>query len=273
MNQFKKLSIPYQVWLYILALAPMLVMVILSFLETEGVRFEGVIATFSNFQIFLEPSTLFAFRDSFLYAGIATVICIFLGYFIAYRVFRSNFKNKFTILTIIILPMWSNLLLRTESLGNILSENNIITSISGAKSSLDIKGTGLAVVIGLVFTYLPFMILPIYTALEKIEFSLEEAAADLGLTEFKTFRKVVLPLSMKGVITGSIMVFLPTFSGFVIPEIMSQGNINLIGNIIEQSFRNMNYNVGALLSIVILIVILGALLIINKVDKDGEMIL
>ena len=273
MKQFKRLSIPYQIWLCLLALVPMVVMVILSFLKTEGVLFDDVYATFSNFEIFKEPSTLYAFRDSFLYAGIATVVSIFLGYFVAYRVFRSKFKNKFMILTIIILPMWSNLLLRTESLGNVLERNNIITDILGVVSPLDIKGTGLAVCIGLIFTYLPFMILPIYNALEKIDYSLEEASADLGLPEFKTFFKVVLPLSIKGIVTGSIMVFLPAFSGFVIPAIMSQGNINLIGNIIEQSFRNMNYNVGALLSIVILIVILGALLIMNKVDKDGEMLL
>ena len=273
MKQFKHLSFPYQIWLYLLALAPLLVMVVLSFMTTEGVNFQGSSITLSNFNIFGEPSTLIAFRNSFMYATITTIICIFLGYFVAYKVFRSKFKNKFLILTIIILPMWSNLLLRTESLGNVLEKNNVLTSILGTESFIDIKGTGLAVVIGLVFTYLPFMILPIYNALEKIEFSLEEASADLGVPQFKTFVKVVLPLSTKGIVTGSIMVFLPAFSGFVIPEIMGQGTINLIGNIIEQMFRNMNYNTGAILSVVILVIILGALLIVNKVDKDGEMLL
>ena len=143
----------------------------------------------------------------------------------------------------------------------------------GINFSIGIKGTPLAVLIGLVFTFLPFMILPIYTALEKIDYSLEEAALDLGVTETKKFWKVIFPLSLKGVVTGSIMVFLPCLSGFAIPEILGKGNIVLIGNIIEQSFRNMNYNFGSLLAIIVLVFILGSLLTLNKVNKGGETIL
>jgi spermidine/putrescine transport system permease protein len=169
--------------------------------------------------------------------------------------------------------MWSNLLLRTEALFNLMQSNNILTSIFGTGLGIDIIGTPPAVIIGLVFTYLPFMILPIYTALEKIDYSLEEAALDLGLTPIEKFWKVIFPLSLKGVATGSILVFLPSMSGFAIPEILGAGNILLIGNVIEQAFRNMDYNFGSLLAIVILLFILGALLTVSKVDKEGETLL
>jgi spermidine/putrescine transport system permease protein len=176
----------------------------------------------------------------------------------------------------LILPMWSNLLLRTEALGNIMEHNNILTDLlsrTGITLSIGIKGTPLAVLIGLVFTYLPFAILPIYTALEKISYSLEEAALDLGLTETKKFWKVIFPLSLKGVVSAAILVFLPSLSGFAIPQILGKGNIVLIGNVIEESYRNMNYNFGSLLSIIILVFILGSILIISKTDKEGETLL
>lgn len=275
-KEFKILAKPYIVWLFVLAILPIFVMLLLSFMFSEGLTLGGSYFTLSQFALLKEDSTLSAFSNSIIYASLTTIISLILGYFIAYQVFKSKFKNKFLILTIFILPMWSNLLLRTEALGNLMENNNIISQMLanlGIQLSIRIRGTGLAVVIGLVFTYLPFMILPIYTALEKIDISLEEAALDLGLTPMQKFWKVIFPLSMKGVATGSIMVFLPSMSGFAIPEILGSGNILLIGNIIEESFRNMNYNFGSLLSIILLVFILGALLIVSKVDKEGETLL
>ncbi len=275
-KEFKILAKPYIVWLFVLAILPILVMLLLSFMFSEGLTFGGSYFTLSQFYLLKEDSTLVAFGNSLLYASLTAIISLILGYFIAYQIFKSKFKNKFLILTIFILPMWSNLLLRTEALGNLMEQNNIVSQMLlnlGINLSIDIRGTGLAVVIGLVFTYLPFMILPIYTALEKIDYSLEEAALDLGLTPMQKFWKVIFPLSMKGVATGSIMVFLPSMSGFAIPEILGSGNILLIGNIIEESFRNMDYNFGSLLSIILLVFILGALLIVSKVDKEGETLL
>jgi spermidine/putrescine transport system permease protein len=272
-KSFKILAKPYIVWLGLLAILPMLVMLILSFAFSEGLSFDEGYFTFDQFSMLLERSTLVAFGNSLFYAGITSIICLVLGYFVAYTVFKSKFKNKFLILTIFILPMWSNLLLRTEALFNLMQSNNILTSIFGTGLGIDIIGTPPAVIIGLVFTYLPFMILPIYTALEKIDYSLEEAALDLGLTPIEKFWKVIFPLSLKGVATGSILVFLPSMSGFAIPEILGAGNILLIGNVIEQAFRNMDYNFGSLLAIVILLFILGALLTVSKVDKEGETLL
>ena len=275
-KEFKILAKPYVVWLIILGIVPIFVMLMLSFMFSEGLTFDGSYFTFSQFSLLLESSTLIAFGNSIVYATLTTIISFVLGYFVAYNVFKSKINNKFLVLTIFILPMWSNLLLRTEALGNLMEHNNIITDLLsriGISLSIGIKGTPAAVITGLVFTYLPFMILPIYTALEKIDYSLEEAALDLGLTNFQKFWKVIFPLSLKGVATGSILVFLPSMSGFAIPEILGAGNILLIGNIIEQSFRYMDYNLGALLSVVILVFILGALVIVSKVDKEGETLL
>ena len=138
---------------------------------------------------------------------------------------------------------------------------------------IEIIGTDLAIILGMVFTYLPFIVLPIYTSLEKIDPTMEEAALDLGLTDFKKFWLVIVPLSLKGVISGSIMVLLPCLSGFAIPKILGEGNILLIGNIIEQSFINMSYNIGSVLALVILVIILSSILLVNKVDKEGETLL
>jgi spermidine/putrescine transport system permease protein len=275
-KEFKILAKPYIVWLFLLAILPIFVMIMLSFMFSEGLTFEESFFTFNQFTLLGESSTLEAFRNSVVFASLTTLISFVLGYFVAYNVFKSKFRNKFLILTLFILPMWSNLLLRTEALGNLMENNNILSDLLagiGITLSIGIKGTPLAVIIGLVFTYLPFMILPIYTALEKIDYSLEEAALDLGLTNMQKFWKVIFPLSLKGVATGSILVFLPSMSGFAIPEILGSGNILLIGNVIEQSFKIMDYNLGSLLAIVILFFILGALYIISKVDKEGETLL
>ena len=130
-----------------------------------------------------------------------------------------------------------------------------------------------SIILGMVFTYLPFIVLPIYTSLEKIDPLLHEASLDLGCTEFKRFWKVIVPMSSKGIISGSIMVLLPCLSGFAIPKVLGDGNIILIGNIIEQSFVNMSYNMGSVLAVAILIIILGSIIVVTKVDKEGETLL
>ncbi len=275
---FKFLSIPYIVWLGLLALIPMLVMVFLSFSRTEGLSLDNYEFSLFMLDVLAERSILTALFNSIYFAVITTVVSLLLGYLVAYTVFRSKLRNKFLVLAIFILPMWSNLLLRTEALGNLMNENNIITDILSTMLNTNItfmvfKGTEVAVIVGLVLTYLPFMILPIFTALEKIDYALEEAALDLGLTELQKFFKVVLPLSLKGVATGSILVFLPSMSGFAIPEILGAGNILLIGNVIEQAFRYMDYNLGSLLSVVILLIIFVAIFFVSKVDKEGETLL
>lgn len=276
-KKFSALAKPYLVWLYILAVLPAAFMFVMMFLDTEGVDFNDLHFTLKNFAN-LDSSTIVAFFNSLLLAALATIFCILAGYLISYRIYRSKIKNKFLILVILILPMWNNLLLRTEALASIMEPNNILadllTKIVGHEVTFPaIRGTNLAVIIGLIVTYVPFMVMPVYNALEKIDPSVEEAALDLGLTNFKKFFKVVLPLSSKGIVTGSIMVFLPCLSGFAVPEILSNGQIVMIGNIIEQRFRNLDYNMGSLLAIIVLVIILFSIFIVNKVDKEGETLL
>lgn len=280
-KKFAKLSTPYLYWLYILALFPALFMFVLMFLDiSEGLDISnGIHFTLDNFKQLAEPSTLTAFRNSFIYAGISTILSIIFGYLIAYKLFRSKFHNKFLILIVLILPMWTNILLRTESLAGILTtDGNIVISLiekvfKVKVKGIEILGTPFAVIFGLFVTYVPFMVMPIFNSLEKIDKAIEEAALDLGLTNTQKFFKVILPMSSKGIVTGSIMVFLPCLSGFAIPEILGRGNILLIGNVIESAFKNMSYTIGSLLAVVILIVILFGIFIVSKIDKEGETLL
>ena len=268
-HHLDRMARPYLFWLYLLALVPVVVMMFLMFVDSEGISLGGMEPTITNFTILTEKSTLVAFLNSIKYSVITTAICIFFGVLISYSLYKSKIKNKYLVLLLLILPMWTNFLLRINALASVFRSNNILSSILGF-SFPNIIGTDFAIILGMVFTYLPFMVLPIYTSLEKIDPLLHEAALDLGLTDVKKFWKVILPLASKGIISGSIMVLLPCLSGFAIPKVLGDGNILLIGNIIEQSFINMSYNQGAILAVVILIIILGSILIINKVDKEGE---
>lgn len=268
-HHLNRLAKPYLYWLYIFACFPVLIMVCLMFVDTEGIQFKDMQFTMSNFAILGTESVLIAFWNSFKYSVITTLLCIFFGYLLAYSLYKSKIKNKYMILLLLILPMWTNILLRINALASILKPENILADLFHLPG-LNLIGTDWAILLGMVFTYLPFIVLPIYTSLEKIDPSLEEAALDLGVTHFTKFWKVIVPLSFKGVLSGSMMVLLPCLSGFAIPKVLGAGNILLIGNIIEQSFINMSYNQGAVLAIILLVIILGSILLINKFDKEGE---
>ena len=268
-HHLDRMAKPYLYWLYIFACLPVVVMFCLMFVDAEGIRFDGMSFTMYNFTILGTESVLIAFWNSFKYSILTTLICIFFGYLLAYSLYRSKIRNKYLVLLLLILPMWTNILLRINALASIFKSENILSDIFGIPG-LNIIGTDWAILLGMVFTYLPFIVLPIYTSLEKIDPSLQEAALDLGLTDFKKFWKVTVPLSSKGVVSGSMMVLLPCLSGFAIPKVLGAGNILLIGNIIEQNFTNMSYNQGAVLAIILLVIILGSILIVNKIDKDGE---
>ena len=267
-HRLDRMAKPYLYWLYVFACLPILIMVFLMFVDTEGIRFDGMSLTFNNFTFLSNSSVITAFLNSFKYSILTTLICIFFGYLLAYTLHKSKIKNKYMVLLLLILPMWTNILLRINALASVFKASNIISDIFNVPG-LDIIGTDIAIILGMVFTYLPFIVLPIYTSLEKVDYSLEEAALDLGVTEFKKFWKVIVPLTMSGVLSGSMMVLLPCLSGFAIPKVLGAGNILLIGNIIEQNFVNMSYNQGALLAVVLLVIILGSILIVNKFDKDG----
>lgn len=268
-HHLDRLAKPYLIWLYVFACLPVIIMFCLMFVDTEGIKFQNMQFTMANFEILGTKGTLIAFWNSLKYSVLTTLLCIFFGYLLAYSLYKSKIKNKYLVLLLLILPMWTNVILRINALASIFLPQNILVDLFHVPG-LNILGTDWAILLGMVFTYLPFIVLPIYTSLEKIDPYLEEAALDLGVTNFTKFWKVIVPLSAKGVVSGSMMVLLPCISGFAIPKVLGAGNIPMIGYEIEQNFITMSYNQGAVLAILLLIIILGSILLINKLDKEGE---
>jgi spermidine/putrescine transport system permease protein len=256
----------------VLVAVPLLMMMVLSFLDIRGVDWKTASFSLQNFSEAFNPVYIQAFFRSLRLAGITTIISLLLGYPVSYIIWKSTIRHKYLILLILILPMWTNMLLRIQSLNRILLPEGFLKNVFGISSNL--SGTEFSVILAMVMMYLPFMIFPIYTVLEKIEPSLLEASQDLGASKIKTFQKVTLPLSFKGISSGIIMVFLPCAMGFAIPEIMSGGNMLLIGTIIEQKFKQgTGYNVGSLISLVVIVFVFLALWVIGKVDEEGETLL
>lgn len=272
MKRFRNLSLPYKIWMFALVSIPMGIMVVLSFLEINGFDFKTASFTLDNFVELGNPSYMKAFLRSMEFSLIATLICLAIGYPIAYIISRSNFKNKYLVLLIFILPMWTNMLLRLKTMQMIILPEGFLNNTFGI--SIDFYGTREAVILGMVLMYLPFMIFPIYTVLEKIEPSLLEASQDLGASPVKTFMQVTLPLSLKGVASGIIMVFLPSAMGFTISEILGGNGVQLIGNVIETLFKKATiYNLGSLISLIIILLVIGSLFLIGKIDEEGETLL
>ncbi|NLD25777.1 MAG: ABC transporter permease, partial [Acholeplasmataceae bacterium] len=221
MNKYRVLATPYLIWMGILTLFPILLMLILSFLKIRGFDFSTASFTTDNFSKTFNREYLIAFANSLKLAGLATVFCILIGYPVAYFISTSKISNRFSLLLVLILPMFTNLLLRVNTINRLLLPEGFLKNVFGI--SLNYSGTEAAVILVMVIVYLPFMIFPIYTVLEKIDPSLLEASKDLGANNFQTFRQVTLPLSLKGVSSGIIMVFLPCATSFTIPYIVSKG--------------------------------------------------
>jgi spermidine/putrescine transport system permease protein len=266
----KWLASPYLIWMIIFIVVPLVMVLYYAFTvkDINGTRFtlEHMIKSFDS-------KYLVALGKSFLYALICTVICLILAYPLALiLVKRSNGGSA--MLFIFILPMWMNFLLRTYAWLSLLETNNgLINTILRALHLpvIDIIGTPKAIVLGMIYNFLPFMVLPIYNALAKIDKSIMEAAYDLGANDFKRLLKVTIPLSMPGVMSGITMVFMPAVTSFVIPNLLGSGKVNLIGNMIEQQFlMTYDWGFGAALSLVLMIIILISMKVIKRSDEDME---
>ena len=232
--------------------------------------------TANNLQALVDKTFINSLLRSLLYALIATILCLLIGYPIAYFISHSKLKHKYLILLIFIMPMWTNMLLRIQTINNLLSENSFFTNVFGFTIDLsDFKALKIIAVMTLV--YLPFMIFPIYTVLEKMDISINEASRDLGASPVKTFFKVTMPMSSKGIFSGIMMVFLPAAMSFTIPKIVTKEDPNyaMVGQLIERQFKNYTtfYNIGSIWSLVIIILVLGSLYIVSKVDEEGETLL
>lgn len=210
---------------------------------------------------------------SLLLAFASTVICLLLAFPLGLALKDSRLGKKGFMVFVFILPMWMNFLLRTMAWQVLLEKNGIINGMLAGIGlpALNIINTPAAVILGMVYDYLPFMILPIYNALIKIDNNLIEAAYDLGASKSLVFRKVIIPLSVPGIVSGVTMVFVPSLTTFAISNMLGGGKVNLIGNIIEQEFTaSSNWNLGSGLSLVMMIFIVISMAFIEKFDRNGE---
>ena len=264
-NRF--LSGPYVVWSTAFILIP-LAMILYYGLTNEDGAF-----TLKNLALMGSAENLKALGLALLLSFISTVICLLLAYPLAMILAESSMSQSSFIVVIFILPMWMNFLLRTLAWQTLLEKNGVINSILGMLHlpALQIINTPYAIILGMVYNFLPFMVLPIYNALVKIDKDIINAGRDLGANGFQVFWKVMFPLSLPGVISGITMVFVPALTTFVISDLLGGSKILLIGNVIEQKFKQgSNWNAGSGLSLVLMIFILLSMAVMNKYDKDGE---
>ncbi|EOU1659370.1 TPA: ABC transporter permease [Clostridium perfringens] len=272
-NRNKNLSFaayPYVVWSAIFIVIPLLLIVFFSFTSKVDGRF---VFSFENFQRLFEPIYFTVFIRSIWLAVLSTVSCLILGYPIAYIISKLPIKRRNMLILLFILPMWMNFLLRTYAWMAILGRDGLINTLLGYIGIGPIKMlyTDGAILLGMVYNFLPFMVIPIYTVLIKIDKNLVNAAYDLGANKAQAFRKVILPLSIPGIISGITMVFMPAVSNFVIPSLLGGGKYMLVGNLIEQQFTTIgNWNFGSALSIFMMILILISMAFMSKYEKNGK---
>jgi len=229
--------------------------------------------TLLNLAQITTPENLKALGLALLLSFISTLLCLVLAYPLAMILSEKNVNQTSFIVLIFILPMWMNFLLRTLAWQNLLEKNGIINSILGFfhLPAQTLINTPYAIVLGMVYNFLPFMVLPIYNVLAKIDKDVIFAARDLGASGIQTFSKIILPLSVPGIISGVTMVFVPSLTTFVISDLLGGSKILLIGNVIEQEFKQgSNWHVGSGLSLVLMIFIIASMALIAKYDKNGE---
>lgn len=266
-NNKRLLAGPYLFWSVAFVVIPLLVIVYYAFTTDTGAF------TFANLAEITTPENLKALGISILLSFFSTVVCLLLAYPLAMILCAKNVNQSSFIVLIFILPMWMNFLLRTMAWQTLLEKTGVINSVLNFLHlpALEIINTPYAIILGMVYNFLPFMVLPIYNVLIKIDKDVLNAARDLGANPLQTFLKITLPLSVPGVISGITMVFVPALTTFVISDLLGGGKILLIGNVIEQSFKqNSNWHVGSGLSLVLMVFIIASMALVAKYDKDGE---
>ena len=262
-------SFPYIIWMLMFILIPLILVAYYSLtVQVKG----DTIFSLDNFQKFFQPVYLRVLLRSLGLALISTVCCLVLGYPVAMILADKELSKRNFFILLFVLPMWMNLLLRTYAWMALLERKGLINSFL---SSIDLPTvnllyTNFAVVLGMVYNFLPFMVLPIYSVLRKIDYHLVEAAEDLGADSFTVFRRVIFPLSLPGVISGITMVFMPAVSTFVISRLLGGGQFALIGNLIEQQFLFVgDWHFGSALSIVMMVLILISMVLMPKSSRDS----
>ena len=270
----KWIAAPYVGWMALFVVAPLIVVLVYA-LTRENAAGDWYL-TMENFAGMAGYAAVFG--RSFLLAGIATVICILLGYPMAYFLSRERGRLRSMAMLLIMLPMWMNFLLRTYSWVFLLERNGFFNTLlaSIGLPKLDIINTNAAVVLGMVYNFLPFMVLPIFSVIVKIDHRVIEAAQDLGADSVQVFRRVIFPLSLPGVLSGVTMVFIPAVSTFVISRLLGGGKSLLLGDLIEMQFLGSAYNphLGSAISLVMMVIVLVCLGIMNRFGEgEGEAVL
>ena len=251
---------PHVFWAVLFILLPLFIVVYYAFTDSDG--------NFSFSNITSLPDYASIFGLSIELAVIATFVCLIVGYPLAYIISKAKPKNQKFFIMLLMLPMWTNLLIRTYSIMAILDNGGILNTLLG--TSMKIVGTKGAVIFGMVYDFLPYMVLPIYTCISKIDKNMWEAASDLGCNNFMTLFKVILPLSRSGIVSGITMVLVPSISTFYISQKLGGGTFELIGDTIERQFVTGALNVGAAISLVMMVLIIISLTVMNKFGNNDE---
>ena len=275
-NKLSWFAVPYVGWMALMVVIPILIMVVYAFTTAE---FQGTLENFAEMGAYTS-----VFLRSFRLALIATLVCLLIGYPVSYWMAREGAGFQRVAMALIMLPMWMNFLLRTYSWMSILENNGLLNQLFRAVGLLDLLGveyipmigTSGAVVLGMVYNYLPFMILPIYSVILKLDGSLLEAARDLGADSRRVFRRVILPLSLPGVLSGVTMVFVPSVSTFAISRLLGGGTQMMLGDLIELQFLGGAYNphLGAAISMVMMVIVVVCMVVMNRFGEgEGEAVL
>lgn len=263
------IAYPYIIWMVIFTIAPLLLIFYYSVVEAGN----GFQITFKHIQRVFDPLYIAVLFRSVKLAAISTFVCLILGYPMAMILAQRNLSKKSIFVVLFVIPMWMNFLARTYAWMTLLQKNGPLNSVLSLMNlpQLNILYTESAVVLGMVYNFLPFMVLPIYSVLIKIDRSVVEAAEDLGATPYISFITIILPKSLPGIMSGIAMVFMPSVTTFVISSLLGGGQQTLIGNLIEQQFlKTRDWGFGSSLSLVLMILILLSMGIISKYEKERE---
>ena len=277
-NRLSRFAIPYVIWMALFVVAPIIMVVIYAFSASVGGFTLDNFAKMGTYTV--------VFTRSFKLALIATAICVLIGYPVSYKMSKEGPRFQRLAMVLIMLPMWMNFLLRTYSWMAILENNGLLNQLFRKIGLIalynNIFGTDIsffrmintqgAVVLGMVYNYLPFMILPIYSVIVKLDHSLIEAARDLGANSVQVFRRVILPLSLPGVLSGITMVFVPSVSTFAISKMLGGGTEMLLGDLIEQQYMGGAYNpyLGAAISLVMMVIVVICMVVMNRFGDEEE---
>ena len=270
MKKFSQLAIPYIVWAVLMLVLPMALIFLYSITEPGNSIISFSITLDQYIKFFTDKDFLLILWRSLAIAVKTTIICLLLGYPIAYYIARTKEKTQNMLILCITIPMWINMLVRTYAWIGLLSDGGLIQKILSLVGLGHIKllYTEGAVLLGMVYNFLPFMILQIQTSLCKMDTSLLEASADLGASPAQTFRRITLPLSLPGVINGITLVFLPAVSSFFIPKLLGGGQYFLIGNMIENQFITVGeWNFGSAISMIMAVIMMLLMMAVRKTEK------